>query len=125
MQEEMKRYENANDDFMKTVEMLLWLADNAAKRYPKEKSEVKRQIIKTVLFNPTLEVGSLSTLHYSYRKPFNYIVEGAVSANWQTSCDALRTWLQEADLSELEDIPEDFLVKLGDESGSREAYKGA
>ena len=60
-------------------------------------------------------------LHYSYKKPFNILVEGAHSANWSATCDEFRTWLQTADPADLDDLTEGCAIETVHAATSGEA----
>jgi hypothetical protein len=50
----------------------------------------------------TLEARKPAILHFPYKKTFDIIAEGVVSANRQTVVDSFVTWIRSADLSEFE-----------------------
>ena len=73
-------YAKANTNFYETAELILKLAVNAEKVFLHGDTEVRRNILKLVLWNCTLTSGKP---HWEYKKPFAELVEGSKTAIWQ------------------------------------------
>ena len=79
MLDQIRRYHEANDDFIETAEYLIKLAQNAQYLFENARPEQQRDLLKLLLSNCTLTSGNL---HYSYKKTFDAIIEGNKTANW-------------------------------------------
>jgi site-specific DNA recombinase len=74
------RLMESNAEFYETGHQILELARNAERLFLESKPEEKNRLLNTLLLNCTL---TSAIPHYSYKKPFDIIAEGVVSANWQ------------------------------------------
>jgi len=75
----MNNLQKADVQYYITANYLLQVARKAPEIFKSSKPEVKRQLFKLVLSNPTINDGTLCA---TYRKPFNLIAEGLSRSKW-------------------------------------------
>jgi len=68
-----------NRDYLQNITCLIELAKNAYPCYLQQDPVEKRKMLQILASNYSLNG---CDLHYTYKKPFNWIVEGSESANW-------------------------------------------
>ena len=73
IEEKLKNLRQTDEEYFLNASYLLNLANKAPEIFKSSKVEVKRQLIKLVLWNPTIRDVTLNT---SIRKPFSLFAEG-------------------------------------------------
>ena len=88
--EKIKEHTNASIDYMTLGGNLLKLLKNLYPRYIQQNNTEKKKLLKIIFSNFSLKGGNID---YTYKKPFNYFVEGAsCPLNWAW-VDKVRTFL--------------------------------
>ena len=78
--EKIKEHTNASIDYMTLGGNLLELLKNLYPRYIQQNNTEKKKLLKIIFSNFSLKGGNID---YTYKKPFNYFVEGAsCPLNW-------------------------------------------
>jgi site-specific DNA recombinase len=75
----MDNLQKADEQYYFTANFLLLLARKAPELFKSSKPDIKRQLFKLVLSNPTINDGTLCA---TIRKPFSYFAEGLSRSNW-------------------------------------------
>lgn len=88
----IEAFDETNQKFMDDVNSILELLNDMYSKYLQVSDENKVNLLKTLLSNCTLKDGKLS---WTYKKPFCYIAEKAVSKNIYHRVVEFRTWLLE------------------------------
>jgi len=79
--EKIKEHTNASIDYMTLGGNLLELLKNLSPRYIQQNNTEKKKLLKIIFSNFSLKGGNID---YTYKKPFNYFVEGAFCPlNWR------------------------------------------
>ena len=78
----MDNLHEADQQYYLTANLLLQLARRASEIFKSSKPDIKRQLFKLVLSNPTINDGTLCA---TIRKPFSYFAEGLSRSNWGPS----------------------------------------
>ena len=84
----MNNLQKADEQYYTTADYLLQLARRAPEIFKSSKPDIKRQLFKLVLSNPTINDGTLCA---TIRKPFSYFKEGLSRSNWGRKSYLLRT----------------------------------
>lgn len=77
-----------DDSFKDTMLLILEIITKAPRIFAGSDASEKRKIMNLVFSNLSLDG---PTLYYSYRKPFQYVVEGIEKGKWLYLLDSLRT----------------------------------
>ncbi|MBP3846786.1 zinc ribbon domain-containing protein [bacterium] len=83
--EKIKQHTQASIDYMRLGGELLELLKNLYPRYIQQNQEEKKKLLKIIFSNFTLNGGNID---YTYKKPFDLIVEGASCSKWWTRWDS-------------------------------------
>ena len=83
--EKIKEHTQASIDYMKLGGELLELLKNLYPRYIQQNQTEKKKLLKIIFSNFTLNGGNID---YTYKKPFDLIVEGASCSKWWTRGDS-------------------------------------
>ena len=78
----MDNLQEADEQYYFTASYLLQMARRAPEIFKSSKPDIKRQLFKLVLSNPTINDGTLCA---TIRKPFSYFAEGLSRSNWGPS----------------------------------------
>jgi len=90
IQTKLKNLQKADTDYYTTATCLLNLANKAPNLFKRSEPDIKRQVIKLVLQNCTVNNVSL---YATYRSPFDIFAKGASRSKWLPVLDEFRNWL--------------------------------